>query len=307
MHAPQSGNHDNHQTPVQPAAYSCPAEPCSTKVQVDTHDNQYGMAYRDYNTGATAVRPCVAENYRLNHMNQTHEFVTKCHERWSRFDTAKMSVWDAIELLNEVVDDSDPDTALPQIQHLLQTAEATRKAHPDTDWLHLVGLIHDLGKVMAHPRWGSEPQWSVVGDIYPTGCAHDPRIIFYKEFESNPDTKDDRYSSKYGVYSPGCGLKNVKMAWGHDEYFYQVLAHNGTLLPPEALFCIRYHSFYALHQHDAYGHLLNDEDRSMVPWLKAFQKCDLYSKTDEELCVEKLKPYYMGLIKKYFPNDVLMW
>lgn len=153
---------------------------------------------------------------------QTHEFVTKCHERWSRFDTAKMSVWDAIELLNEVVDDSDPDTALPQIQHLLQTAEATRKAHPDTDWLHLVGLIHDLGKVMAHPRWGSEPQWSVVGDIYPTGCAHDPRIIFYKEFESNPDTKDDRYSSKYGVYSPGCGLKNVKMAWGHDEYFYQV-------------------------------------------------------------------------------------
>ncbi len=56
----------------------------------------------------------------------------------------------------------------------------------------------------------------------------------------------------------------------------QVLCGNGCLLPPEALFVIRYHSFYALHQHNAYDHLLDDEDRRMVPWLKAFQKCDLH-------------------------------
>ena len=31
----------------------------------------------------------------------------------------------------QVVDDSDPDTALPQIEHLLQTAEACRKAFPE--------------------------------------------------------------------------------------------------------------------------------------------------------------------------------
>jgi hypothetical protein len=30
----------------------------------------------------------------------------------------------------------------------------------------------------------------------------------------------------------------------------------------------------------------------------AFQKCDLYSKTEERLDVAQLKPYYMGLISK---------
>jgi hypothetical protein len=46
------------------------------------------------------------------------------------------------------------------------------------DWFHLVGFIHDLGKVLAHPAFGAQPQWAVVGDTFPTGCAHDPRIVF---------------------------------------------------------------------------------------------------------------------------------
>lgn len=49
------------------------------------------------------------------------------------FDKMTMGVWEALELLNEVVDDSDPDTALPQIEHLLQTAEAIRQAYPDEE------------------------------------------------------------------------------------------------------------------------------------------------------------------------------
>ena len=67
-----------------------------------------------------------------------------------------MGVWEALELLNEVVDDSDPDTSWPQIVHALQTAEAIRQAHPgpEHEWFVLTGLIHDLGKVLAHPRFG---------------------------------------------------------------------------------------------------------------------------------------------------------
>lgn len=59
-----------------------------------------------------------------------------------QFDKARMSIWECCELLNECVDDSDPDLEAPQIQHLLQTAEAIRLDHPDDDWFHLVGLIH---------------------------------------------------------------------------------------------------------------------------------------------------------------------
>jgi succinate dehydrogenase flavin-adding protein (antitoxin of CptAB toxin-antitoxin module) len=46
-----------------------------------------------------------------------------------------------------------------------------------------------------------------------------------------------------------------------------VLKHNGALLPPAALFIIRYHSFYALHQHGAYQQLLDEQDRQLLPWL----------------------------------------
>lgn len=44
---------------------------------------------------------------------------------------------------------------VPNIYHAFQTAERIREQHPDQDWFHLVGLIHDLGKVMA--IWG-DPQ-----------------------------------------------------------------------------------------------------------------------------------------------------
>lgn len=42
----------------------------------------------------------------------------------------------------------DPDMSLKE--HALQTAELCRAAHPDKDWLHLVGLMHGLGKLLAH-------------------------------------------------------------------------------------------------------------------------------------------------------------
>lgn len=63
-------------------------------------------------------------------------------EKYAKCDKAEMSIWECCELLNDVVDDSDPDLDEPQIQHLLQSAEAIRKDYPDEDWLHLTALIH---------------------------------------------------------------------------------------------------------------------------------------------------------------------
>lgn len=63
-------------------------------------------------------------------------------ETYSTLDRVEMSIWECCELLNEVVDDSDPDLDEPQIQHLLQSAEAIRKDYPNEDWLHLTALIH---------------------------------------------------------------------------------------------------------------------------------------------------------------------
>src|SRR5687768_12928297 len=110
--------------------------------------------YRDYETPA---RDTVKEFYRLNHLHQTYDFVRAKEKEFLSFNKKEMPVWAAFDFLNQLVDDSDPDTDLDQMQHLLQTSEAIRAdGHPD--WMVLVGLLHDMGKVLC--LFG-EPQWAV--------------------------------------------------------------------------------------------------------------------------------------------------
>jgi hypothetical protein len=92
-----------------------------------------------------------------------------------------MGIWEAMEMLNTLVDESDPDvslrhryqvnttdatlllavqTSLSQIEHLLQTAEAIRR-DGKPEWMQVTGLVHDLGKLLF--LFESEGQWDVVG------------------------------------------------------------------------------------------------------------------------------------------------
>eukprot|EP01116_Phalansterium_solitarium_P019558 TRINITY_DN5513_c0_g1_i2.p1 TRINITY_DN5513_c0_g1~~TRINITY_DN5513_c0_g1_i2.p1 ORF type:complete len:310 (+),score=106.32 TRINITY_DN5513_c0_g1_i2:35-931(+) len=262
--------------------------------------------FRNYVDSPLQAR--VQHFYELNHKFQTHEFATEAKARYSKLDKKKMSIMEAIEFLNEIVDDSDPDVDNAQIFHLVQTGESLRRMFPgeEYDWLHLVGFIHDLGKVLAHPKVFNEPQWAVVGDTHPVGCAFSDSCVFPQFFKANPDSEDPRYNTKFGIYQEGVGLNNVHFSWGHDEYLYQVCVGNKCTLPQEALYVIRFHSFYPWHNKGAYDHLCNDQDRAMLKWVKAFQAHDLYSKLPEEVKVEEVLPYYEGLIKKYFP-PVLNW
>jgi inositol oxygenase len=209
--------------------------------------------------------------------------------------------------LDEIVDNSDPDNDRKQIVHAIQTGEACRKALPESDWFHLMGFLHDLGKVLHHPRMHNLPQWAVVGDTFPLGCAYSEKCVFPDYFKENPDFGNPTYSSKLGIYEENTGFDNVTMSFGHDEYLYQVLKNNDCQLPEEALYVIRYHSFYPWHSHGGYDYLANEKDRTFLPLLKTFQKCDLYSKVAEEIKVDELLPYYRGLIKKYFKSSILSW
>ncbi|KAI4299729.1 hypothetical protein L6164_033160 [Bauhinia variegata] len=129
----------------------------------------------------------------------------------------------------KVVDESDPDLDEPQIQHLLQLAEAIRKDYPNEDWLHLAALIHDLGKILLLPKFGGLPQWAVVGDTFPLGCAFDEANVHHKMyFKENPDYKNPAYASKNGIYKEKCGLDNLVISWGHDDYMYMVAKKNNN-------------------------------------------------------------------------------
>lgn len=252
--------------------------------------------FRDY---AAEVRPSVKEFYRLNHQFQTVDFVQRKRAEYLPRQKRVMSIWEGMEYLNTLVDDSDPDIDLPQIEHLLQTAEAIRRdGHPR--WFILTGLIHDLGKVLC--LW-DEPQWAVVGDTFPVGCRHSETIVFSQFFAANPDSQDSRYQSELGIYSENCGLDKVLMSWGHDEYLYHVVK---DYLPEPALYMIRYHSFYPAHRENAYRYLMNDHDLEMFAWVRAFNPYDLYTKRDERMNVAELRPFYEDLIAEFFPAT-LTW
>lgn len=61
------------------------------------------------------------------------------------------------------------------------------------------------------------------------------------------------------------------MSWGHDEYLYQVLKHNKSTLPEEALRMIRFHSFYPWHAGGDYMHLCTEKDKEMMEWVLEFK------------------------------------
>jgi len=251
----------------------------------------------DYRNYDSPTRDTVRDFYEQNHRWQTFDFVQAKRAEYLGLNCHRMTPFEAFDFLNTLVDDSDPDIELDQLQHLLQAAEAIR-ADGHEDWFVLVGLLHDLGKVLC--LYG-EPQWAVVGDTFPVGCAYSDRIVYPEFFAANPDSENPQYNTRLGVYREGCGLRNVTMSWGHDEYLYHVLK---DYLPEPALYMVRYHSFYAWHRERQYEYLCDDHDRQMLLWVEKFNPYDLYSKSPTPPNWQQLRPYYTALLKKYLPEQL---
>jgi len=276
----------------------------SEEFRPDLVKEQTQWDFRTYTEDSPDERQRMVFNtYKLMHTHQTVEFVKEKTAKWTQFNHLKSNLLDALDLLNSFVDESDPDIALPNAVHGYQTAERIRAVHPDLEWMQLVGLIHDLGKVMA---LFEEPQWAVVGDTWPVGCRVGESVVLREPtFRDNPDTHDPRYSSLLGQYSAGCGLDALTMSWGHDEYLYRVLVNHPTCtIPQQGLDMIRYHSFYPWHTGGDYQHFLNDKDKATLPWIKEFNKFDLYTKKEAVPDMTALRPYYKRLVDKYCPGEV---
>ena len=273
-----------------------PEPMAETKPSVGHAPDKQQEEFRNYEANA---RPTVREFYRLNHTYQTYDFAQAKRKEFLSLNRMKMGIWEAAEYLNQLVDDSDPDTDLSQLEHLLQTAEQIR-ADGQPRWMILTGFIHDLGKILC--LYG-EPQWAVVGDTFPTGCAYSNKIVFPQFFDANPDRRDARFQTRNGIYEEGCGLENVALSWGHDEYIYNVCK---DYLPAESLYMLRYHSFYPWHREGEYDHLCNAQDRNLLKAVRSFNPYDLYTKSHAKPDAQKLRPFYEELIAEYFPAK-LRW
>jgi len=263
------------------------------------------MQFRQYLSNNNPIQ----EFYKTQRSTHTIHFVKYLQSKYHSF-SHKISIQNCFNALNNLIDISDPDINLPNIHHLLQTAQAIRNdGHPD--WLQLVGLIHDLGKIIYLKGCNEDgtsmnQQWSIVGDTFVVGCKL-PDNIVYKEFNQlNPDMQDDRYNTEYGIYHPNCGLDNCYISYGHDEYLYQVLKFNNCTIPEKGLYMIRYHSLYPWHKYNEYEHLMNDKDREYKKWVQLFNQYDLYTKENIEMNVEELMKYYQPIIEKYIGNHIFI-
>ncbi|HEY8548858.1 MAG TPA: inositol oxygenase family protein [Vicinamibacterales bacterium] len=243
--------------------------------------------------------------YRERIVGSTYEVTQALRKRFLDVRPMELTMREAVDYYNDIVDESDPDMDNePQIIHAIQCAIGAKNSGLP-EWAIVVGFIHDVGKMLV--KLGLRQPF-VVGDQWPVGCAPSDQIVCSHFFAENPDTHHPVYGTKLGVYEEGCGLDNVVMSFGHDEYLYRVLLdgrkEGGTTLPLEALHPIRYHSSYVIHTAGQYEYLLNDRDREWMPILHKFRDhIDLYTKRGETAGLERHLPGIWEVVDRYIRPD----
>lgn len=243
--------------------------------------------------------------YQTMHENQCYSFVKSKLEQYNKSYNEIFSMNAVLEMMDDFIDPSDPDIDEPNSYHAYQTAESIRTREPNNKALQLCGLIHDLGKILFK---FNEPSWAVVGDTYVLGCKFPETIVYHDTLVENPDKHNALFNTKYGIYEPNCGIKNLMLSVGHDEYLYHVLKSNKNHKFPEKYQnVIRFHSFYPWHTGGSYREFMKPEDESLLQDVLDFNKYDLYSKADIEFIVtDDIKSYYKKLIDEFFPES-LIW
>ena len=145
--------------------------------QLQPQNPAYGQ-FRNSEIAITEM-PGIPRFYKENHENQTVEHVIAMKAKYGRLDNGWFSIWDALEVMDGLVDSADPDVKTTQAVHALQTAEAARR-DGQPDWFILTCLIHDLGKML---YFMGEPQWTVSFLFYfsDTICSLDGSIHVYNK------------------------------------------------------------------------------------------------------------------------------
>ena len=145
--------------------------------------------------------------YKEMHENQTIELVKEKKRKYGQLDQRRMTIQKALSLMDEFIDPSDPDLDVENSVHAYQTAERVRKKYPENKEFQIIGLIHDVGKVLF--SFG-EPSWLVVGDTYVLGCKFPESIVYYDTLKKHFDYL--KYD-KNGIYEEGCGLDKLVLSY----------------------------------------------------------------------------------------------
>ena len=124
------------------------------------------------------------EFYKRMYQNQDLKFVLMMKRKYDKLDNVEMTMNKALSLMVTFIDPSDPDLDEPNSIHAYQTAERIRKMYPNNKEYQIIGLIHDLGKVLFT---FDEPDYAVVGDTFVVGCKLPKSIVYYDCIDFHPD------------------------------------------------------------------------------------------------------------------------
>lgn len=243
--------------------------------------------------------------YKQMYDNQTSEFLERKKKQLQNLNYKVLNIKDVLNKMDNFIDPSDPDISEKNIIHAYQTAERIRKQEPHNKQLQVVGLIHDIGKILFEKGY---PNWCIVGDTFVTGCEYPESLVFFEYAKTTPEYAKYK-NDKIGIYKKNCGLQNLNITLGHDEYLYTVLKKNKLKhkLDDEHMDIIRYHSFYPWHTHGEYKYFMNENDKITLKNVQHFNTYDLYSKQDKEfILTDKIKKYYDNLLDHFFLED-LQW
>lgn len=242
--------------------------------------------------------PPIAEFYRQNHTRQTVAFVLWKEREYGALARGRRGIQEAVDYLNTLVDESDPDTDLSQIEHLLQTSEAIRAdGHPR--WFILAGFLHDLGKG-AVPLWGAAVGGR--GRHVPGGLLRDPIRSFSTTFSHR--IRIPRCPTIRACAASTCRTAVSKTCTFPGGMTSTFTGSRGSICRRPAQYTLRYHSFYPAHRHTAYTRLMSEHDEEMFTWVRRFNQYDLYSKGAARPRAEELRPFYEDLIAEFFPDKI---
>jgi inositol oxygenase len=275
---------------------------------------------------------CTWETTRQGHHNQqswqqqTHAFVTKMRERYLPFSLARMDIQTCLYRAKSLAAfsyalDEDLIRRISLRTLCFRSAEEFRRAgYPD--WVQFVALIHGLGQLVRlldveatsaavdGIDWTiPTPKSKVVGCSVPTSknCSEVKACI--------TDICKGSHNSSSGVYDNHCGLDNVMLSWTGSEYVYEMLRHNGVLLPEEGLRMIRYASLQDWHTFGCYSSLTNDADTENQQSIAEYAgildasvfKCRVAREMTDQECDELWESHYYAIATKYELDGELSW
>jgi len=203
---------------------------------------------------------------RRAHNQQTPEKISSLKRKYKKQSGSREQVWTLIEKMSQCIDLTDPTLyCTSQLVHIQQIlAEMDAKGVDDPD-MHLIALLHDLGKVS-----------------YLNG--EQPENVFGK-------------AARIGEYEHGIGLDKVLFQFSHAEIIYLRVK---DLVPDHVAWSLRYHN---IKFKDAAPYM-NDRDRRHARnYLSPFRRFDNPTKSAFRVPEIDMSPYRQ-LIEKTFMNPI---